>query len=339
MSHHLAKQIFHLVVFLFGATLPAAAEVSTNEPGAILVFPKVESSETTETIIQITNNAGSRTYARCFYVDGRSGSENTASWTVTDFQTTLTRQQPTFWVAGIGLPALPPDRPDDLYPGPIPPVAEGFLGELRCIVVNESENPVGRNALTGEATMIDRATGQASKYQAIAFKGLSGNDGDNTLLLNEAEYSSCPRLLLMNHFFDDAPDPVLATPLRTDLTVVPCSMDIEGSVPGDALLQFDVFNEFEQRLSRNLSVVCFKTVQLSRIDSSSQPELSIFNYALQGTLVGLTRIQPVADADTEHGHAVLGIAEEFRGPAVAGLNLHFIGGNLQSDVVILPDPF
>ncbi|HYD48292.1 MAG TPA: hypothetical protein VEB21_08095 [Terriglobales bacterium] len=324
-----------LVIALFSSV--AHGEVSTDQPGAILVFPKIESSETTDTIIQITNNSGNRVFARCFYIDGRVTGE-LPTWLITDFQTTLTRQQPTFWVAGIGLPAVPPDRPEDLYPGPIPPVAAGFLGELRCIVVDESENPIGRNALTGEATLIDRISGSTRKYQATAIRGFPANDGNNTLLLNESEYSSCPRLLLMNHFFDDAPDPLLAVPIRSRLTVVPCSMDLESSVPGQALLQFDVFNEFEQRLSRSLAVVCFETVELSRIDSS-QPQLSIFNYALQGTLVGFSRIQPVADDDSEHGHGVLGILEEVRGEHAAAANLHFIGGNLQTDVVVLPDPF
>lgn len=318
--------------------LPVGAEVSTNEPGALLVFPRIESTTTTDTIVQMTNNAGSRIFARCFYVDGRAA-EGTTGWLVTDFQTTLTRQQPTVWVAGNGLPAVPPDRPDDLYPGPIPPVAAGFIGELRCVVVNESENPIGRNALTGEATLVDRDSGVTRKYQAIAFKGFAANNGDNTLLLDNDEYSSCPRLLLFNHFFDDAPDPLLGVPINSEITFVPCSMDLENSVPGNATLQFDVFNEFEQRLSRSLAVVCFEHTSLSRIDSSSDPALSIFNYALQGTLVGLSRIKPVVDADIEHGHGVLAIAQESRGSSVDAMNLHFIGGNLQSDVIVLPEPF
>ena len=57
--------------------------------------------------------------------------------------------------------------------------------------------------------------------------------------------------------------------------------------------------------------------------------------------MGQTRIRAIVDGDTLHGHALLGVAEEFRGGADHGaaMNLHFIGGNLQADVVVLPSPF
>lgn len=47
----------------------------------------------------------------------------------------------------------------------------------------------------------------------------------------------------------------------------------------------------------------------------------------------------MVDADTHHGHGLLVIAEEFRDHRQTGnaLNLHFIGGNLQPDIVVLPN--
>ncbi len=321
---------------------PGSAEVSTDYPGAILVFPKIESDAQRDTIVQVTNNTGVRVFLRCFYVDGRVDRDGgDPSWLVTDFQITLTRSQPTVWVAGEGLPAVPSDRPDDLYPGPVPPVGDGFRGALRCIVVDESERPIGANALTGEATIIDRTTGDSHKYPAISVRGFSANNGDNTLLLDESEYGTCPRVLLLNHFFDDAPDPVVDAPIRTTLTIVPCSMDLENSVPGTATVQFEVFNEFEQRLSTSLPVNCYEDVELSSIDRASQPELSIFNFALQGTLVGLSRMRPVLDARTDTGHGVLAVALEVRGDGLstAPAHVHFVGGNLQADVIVLSEPF
>jgi hypothetical protein len=58
-------------------------------------------------------------------------------------------------------------------------------------------------------------------------------------------------------------------------------------------------------------------------------------------MVGQTRIRPIVDADTGHGHGVVGIAEEFRDSRQTGaaLNLHFIGGSLQPDVMVLPSTF
>lgn len=332
-----------LAVLLLLSTLSAQAEVSTDQPGAILVFPKLVSNADQDTIIQITNATGFRVFARCFFIDGRPDPiSQEPTWLVTDFQTTLTRLQPTVWIAGQGLPAVPIDgRPDDLYPGPIPPVSVGFIGSLRCIVVDESERPIPRNALIGEATIVTRSTGLTRKYRALGIPGLPGNDGDNTLLLNDVEYSTCPRVVVMNHFFDDVPDPITSVPIHSRLIVVPCSLDLETSQPGVSRLQFEVYNEFEQRLSTALTVPCFEDIALSAIDNASNPSLSIFNFATQGTVVGQSRIRPVVDADTEHGHGAFIIAEEFRtdGSSEEALNVHFVGGNLQADVMILPDPF
>ncbi|MCK6554822.1 hypothetical protein L6Q96_09615 [Candidatus Binatia bacterium] len=253
---------------------------------------------------------------------------------MTDFEIQLTMQQPAVWVAGEGLPASPPDGRDrSLYPGAVPPVAEGFVGELRCVVVDDSESPVSRNALTGDATIVERTAQTTRKYEAIGIPGLAGNDGDNTLLLNDVEYGSCPRVVLLNAFFSGALDPVLSVPVYTRLTVVPCSMNIEDAIPGTATLQFEVFNEFEQPASFSVAVTCFGDLDLR--------EIPIFGVALQGTLVGQARIRPVVDAGVDRGHGVLAIGEEVRvgTGAVTAANVHFIGGQLQGDVITLPDTF
>jgi len=329
------RRLSALVGALLIPCVPAVGEVSTNQPGAIMVFPKVVSDANQDTIIQITNATGSRVLARCFYIDGADNpTTQEPLWVLTDFQISLTMQQPAVWVAGEGLPAVPPDgRSRDLYPGPVPPVGDGFIGELRCVVVNESESPISVNALTGEATLINRVTGATRKYQGIAIPGLAGNNGDNTLLLNDIEYSSCPRVLLLNNLFTDALDPILNTAVRTTVSLVPCSMDLENTVPGTATVQLEVFNEFEQPSSFSLTVTCFADIELV--------DIPIFNVALQGTLAGHTRFRPVFDEHTEHGHGILGVAEEFRngGQIGSAMNLHFIGGNLQADVIILPSAF
>jgi hypothetical protein len=330
-----------VAVLFFPGSRPLHA-LSTSSPGAVLVFPKVASDADQDTTIQLTNVSASAIRARCFYVDASLLPDGGGpSWAVTDFQVKLTPLQPTVWLASEGLPASPPDRPLELHPGPIPPVGEEFIGEMRCVVVSENERPQSRNALTGSATIVERASGRTRKYQAVALRGLPENNGDNILLFDDVEYTACPRAVLFNHFFDDAPDPVLDSPVTSRLTVVPCSMDLENSIPGEALLQFEVFNEFEQRLSATLNVVCFVDVALSSIDAGADPSLSIFNFALQGTLVGVTRIRTVVDAEIGHGHGVLALGEEFRanGTVSSAMNLHFIGGNLQADVIVLPTPF
>ena len=319
-----------------------AAEVTTDQPGAVLVFPKIIVDGTRDTIIQISNAGGLQARLRCFYTSLDLSGENLPVWLTVDFTIGLTRLQPTVWLASSGRPVTPPgDRPPELEPGPGPPLAAGFLGELRCATVNDAEQPVSRNVLTGSATIVDRETSEIRRYAAVAIQGFPKNNNDNTLLLNNVEYSTCPRVLLLNHFFEDALDPVLMTPVKTNITFVPCSVDYEANVPGTASLQFDVVNEFEQRLSASLPVRCFADLTLTSIDSSSNPARSIFNVAIQGTLVGQTRIRPVPDGDSEHGHGVLAVAEEFHNPPRGGaaINLQIIPGNLQADVIVLPGIF
>lgn len=322
--------------------LPTAgrADVTTDQPGAVLIFPKILVDGTRDTIVQISNASGVPIRTRCFYTSPALDNESREVWITVDFQITLTRLQPTVWVASTGRPVMPMDRPPELEPGPVPPLAS-FLGELRCVAVNATEQPVSRNVLTGNATIVDRRSHEIRRYSAVAIQGLPRNNNDNVLLLNDVEYSTCPRMLLLNHFFDDAIDPVLETPVRTNITFVPCSTNYEADVPGFASLQFDVVNEFEQRLSASLPIRCFADLPLARIGNPSDPSRSIFNVAIQGTLVGQTRIRPVADGDDDHGHGVLAVAEEFHDSPRAGaaINLHLIPGSLQGDVIVLPGIF
>jgi hypothetical protein len=97
-----------------------------------------------------------------------------------------------------------------------------------------------------------------------------------------------------------------------------------------------IFNEFEQRISTSRPVTCFREFHLFEIDRSNL-DLSVFSAAVQGTLTGQTRIRGVADSDLTHGHALLGIAEEFRkGGGTAAVNLHYDGSRPQSDIINLP---
>lgn len=337
-----------LLIFcaLAGSLIPPSVgqgEVSSDQPGAVAIFPKIVRNATTDTIVQLANASGGPIFLLCLYVnaalDPVSGEP---LWTATDFQIRLTRQQPVLWVGSEGLAAVPTDgRPLDLHPGLVPPLPDGFIGELRCVVIDDGERPISRNALTGRATLIDRNNGSSRQYSAITLRGLAGNNNDLSLALNELEYSACPRILLLNHFYDQAPDPILGGPVESSLTLVPCSADYERVISGSSTLLFETFNEFEQRLSASLNFRCFADLRLSSIDSAANPERSIFHFALQGTLTGQTRIRPVPDRSLPMGRGVVGIAEEFRNSGAVGLarNLHFIGGSLQGDVMILPASF
>jgi hypothetical protein len=215
-------------------------DVSTERGGSIIVFPKVVWDGTRDTIIQIGNLSNSMVHAHCFYVNAAPvnpslppSSSNPPQWNETDFDIWLTRQQPTHWVASLGrrwgnLSGLDGNNNAGLSPGLVPPVPQGFIGELKCVQVDESGNPLRANALKGEATLRNLA-GDVSEYNAVAFQGNPdmtasdprSADQSSDLVLdlttatasdtgdNSGMYSACPDTLLLNHFAELSPDMVI----------------------------------------------------------------------------------------------------------------------------------
>jgi len=223
---------------VLGVAASSAHAIVTTERGAsILAFPKVIANDSADTIIQITNISNSMVHARCFYVDASPSPTGAPRWQVTDFQIWLTKQQPTSWQVSRGRFTNPTDSceigTNGLYipsadcaaagldPGAIPPVTEGFTGELKCVEVDVSGNPVGGNHLKGEATV--KSGGDVAKYNAIGFQGTeaAGSTG-NELLLDQpsntedviGQYDSCPNELIVNHFAELSTDPVILRNLR-----------------------------------------------------------------------------------------------------------------------------
>jgi hypothetical protein len=133
---------------LFGAVLglamtaltgsARAADVASDKPGAILIFPRVVvdlsgalTSGATDTEIQITNASNSVIAARCYWVNATSYCSNNPAlactaeseagdgarcgatgvcvpqWTEQDFRFTLTKRQPISFTASAGLPVFP----------------------------------------------------------------------------------------------------------------------------------------------------------------------------------------------------------------------------------------
>lgn len=182
------------VCMLLGGVLlmagTARAEVSSSNPAAIVVFPKIIVDTTTsptfkvDTIIQLTNTAPNPVNVRCFYVNANGHCSNAptvicnptgdptetastcgspfaacqAGWTETDFAFRLTTKQPLVFLASTGLQFLPlsesPGPNAEFNTGSIPGVPENpMIGELKCIEVGDNEQPVNSNDLKGEATI------------------------------------------------------------------------------------------------------------------------------------------------------------------------------------------
>jgi hypothetical protein len=320
-----------VVATVLAAGVTARADVTTEEPGSIVVFPKVIATEGRDTIIQIANTGNTLVHAHCYYTNAQLVNPeappspfNPPLWQEVDFFIWLTRQQPTHWSASEGRDVNPFDSffngTGDVYgagidPGFVPPVPLNFVGELLCVEVDSDGNPVSGNKLKGEAT-IKSESGDVSKYSAIAIIGGPNAGATGTALqLDNDQYNSCPNTLLLNHFANGVDDPVAeefnacatGCPITTELTLIPCRRDYENQIPGSVNIFFEIFNEFENRFSTTTGVTCWLNLDLSDIGSGN-----VFEPEVLGTLTGYTRIQPVGNSG-----GLLGVAEEFHA-AVGG---------------------
>jgi hypothetical protein len=197
----------------------ARAQITTERPGSILIFPKVVNTGTRDTVIQISNTRNFTVNAHCFYIDGSvNPSTGQPRWQETDFFLFLTRSQPTHWRVGAGRTYDPTDNfsaswnfPDGagLDPGVVPPVRAGFTGELLCAEIDPSGAPIINNALKGNATLIG-SDGDAAKYNGIAVYGPDmGVSPNGELPLDDSEYSACPSSLRVDLLVDGSPDPAV----------------------------------------------------------------------------------------------------------------------------------
>lgn len=440
----------HRVVFFVAAGLvacvgTASADIASDKPAAVLVFPKlvVDSETGLDTLVRLSNTSNDEQKVLCFYVNvtpqcsrpgfacfpgpddcQRNGGFCTETWQETDFELQLTARQPTSWLVSSGQDLCRPqfdrgfcsDNPgkscarnadcsdrcvfpsclplsDETRQGPHQQVNEGkvplspqepFLGELKCVAVDATGMPIAKNVLTGQALVGRHGGGgrtavDLTGYVAVGIPAIEGRGNrDNTLVIGgpNAEYQGCPNILIFDHYFDGAVDPIASnrcvqgsclvsqTPcanddacddvrVGTDLALVPCTQDFRTQNPqlSSTVAQFLVFNEFEQRFSTSRTVTGFRESRLSNLDTP-QSERSIFSVGVEGTLTGQTRVRGVVDGGADHGNTLVGLISEFRclGPdfpecgftetdnlvSSAILNLHFQGIRPQADFWYLP---
>lgn len=258
-----------------GAAGAAVGPASSERPGSILIFPKVVRDGSRDTIIQITNSGNSTNNVRCFYIDGRPGFGKLPRCSETDFDLALTKQQPTHWAASTGRRVDPSDifgsAGAGLDPGLVPPLSVGFEGALVCVEVADTGEPLGQNKLRGEATITSPGVAPGvdeAKYNAIAIRADSPNGP--LLDLNGNEYGQCPTVLQADFIPDGGLDPAIeaiqaaqVSPLPhsrvdTQLTFVPCTLDLDNGVFRTTQLTVNRWDEFEIRLSgANISLTCW----------------------------------------------------------------------------------
>ena len=170
-----------ILLGLFGAVAAAGvarADVASDKPGAILVYPKivvdtagVAGYGVADTEIQVTNTSNSVIAARCWIVNATSFCSNapdracatsadcppggicTPQWTENDFRMTLTKRQPVTWKASDGRAEFPcpgllgdncpggqSNRGTDGTPSFVPPVqTDPFVGYMKCVEVDPND--------------------------------------------------------------------------------------------------------------------------------------------------------------------------------------------------------
>jgi hypothetical protein len=290
-------------------------------------------------------------------VDGIFTGSCVDGWSEVNFDIYVTPNQPLSWRAGEGLggddlPCLTPPFNRCTVNGQIvtnsgtriPPAPETpFIGELKCIEVDsDTRQPAQcsgstcRNDLVGHATVFDMTGGDAdgAKYNAVGLVAVT-NDGDGTLLIGPpasgGEYDACPAILVLNHLFDGADDPIgSGRDASTELTLVPCSENLLTGDIDPVTAQFLVYNEFEQRFSASRQVECLLDTEISEIDTT-QSARSIFNAAVAGTVAGQTRITGVNGGLI--GAAIMEFQDEDSG---AAYNLNQQADRDSNDVIQIP---
>lgn len=364
---------------------PAAADVTSDRAAAILIWPDIVTSVeyNTDTLVQVSNTSQEAVLLHCFYENANSHCSNApglvcssgseccssqsgcgrcvAGWAETDFRVRLTPRQPLGWLASEGLTSFPlTGQPGSTGPdgssnagSRVPPVPEDELtGALKCIAINDDGTPSDRNVIKGESTLIvidEEQPIQVSKHNAVGIQAIQGavND-DRELVLGgpEPEYNGCANFIILNHFFDLGENPVTGDIMSTRLVLVPCTEDFLRQIPGDAVVQFIVYNEFEQRFSTSRTAECKFESELSLLDTTD-PERSVFSAGVAGTLTGQSRLNPI-------GSGLIAVADEmyvnpknmsllgygrygrFRFGALASFNVHYQGDRPDPDLITIP---
>jgi hypothetical protein len=170
----------------------------------------------------------------------------------------------------------------------LPPGAPFFRGELKCFQVDSTLTSVtGGDALKGEATIenIEPPSPRISTYNSI---NIQGDNGTSDLVLkldgtpnrpaqDPGEFNACPEAVEFTHFGNGAGNIIVdnlspadcdatGCPVRTEVTVIPCSEDFEGEEGARVPLLFEFFDEFEVFLASATPILdCWANYDLATL--------------------------------------------------------------------------
>jgi hypothetical protein len=214
-------------------------------PSAVLIWPLIVvdgAGQTTDTRVEVVNLSRRRVDLGCIYVPAPSCGGF-------DFHVQLTPNQPLSWLASQGV---------FNNAAAVPPFSS--TGELKCIVEPDEESVDAHNTIQGRAAVFG-ADGQTIGYSAVGFLRLTDGPLTNVIDLDGVTYTQCPA---EQHFAFLASDP--SSPAsESEIVIAPCSEDLENLVAPPTVIQFQVFNEFEEVFSASTSVTCSARRRLDQI--------------------------------------------------------------------------
>ena len=262
-------QAIRIVGVLLASALASAAAATTERAASIIAFPKVIADQKRDTVIEITNVSNNPVSAHCFYRSGGPACEPAI-----DFDLTLTKEQPIHWVVSRGRTIDPLLNQGGFDPGAIPP-RTNFMGILECIQVDAAGAPFLGDALVGEATLTDLASGDVAKVNAFGIRST----------VTPGEFEACSQSWTLDHAAEGAADVVVGagSAIHTDLTIEPCTQNFENLTVPTLTINFLVSNELEQTFMASTTFNCWLNTSLSNISS-------MFSRATLGTDAAQTRI-------------------------------------------------
>jgi len=301
-------------------TTSAGAQTSpnvanTSQKGSVLVFPKIDLHEGTNTLVRLHNDGNNNVWVKCYWMNGQKYT--------TDFTFLLTRKQP-FWIdarTGNGtkpVPGFPVGLIGWYTPG------DPFAGELKCWVTdNVASNQLRYNQLAGTATVY--SVSGAYEYSSWNFKALTGPAlsvvGTGGLInQNGTEYDYCPQYLHTS-FVPSGVGPWGPS----DLSVASCNQDFRQDYDKEyTKLQFTVWNE--QEVGYTGAYQCIDSwyeTFLERVSVNGR----LFSFAHLKTPVARYQVEGVASTQCPGSKSagLVGIQSSFFDGDVVGSHLNSAG--------------
>jgi len=226
-----------IIAFGVAEGVPPAQKLAS----ALLEFPYIAFSGTTDTRIELINMSDRTQTVQCFYVRQSDCNE-------IGFFVSLTAGQPLSWLVSTGTRNV-------LTFTAVPPF-DG-VGELKCAVAPRTPEIASHNVLQGRAIVYDRITGETVGYGASGFQRLVPGDFPGVVDLDGFTYEACPERL---HF-----QVLTATSVSGDLVLVPCAQDLLTQTPTQTVVQLAIVNEFEQVFSSSFRFRCHTRLSLGGI--------------------------------------------------------------------------